>query len=44
LKLVPSVQMQCKMTASLRATATFAFLAPIRFTSRMPQAFKADQR
>jgi len=26
-KLVPSVQMQCRMTAIFRATATFAFLA-----------------
>src|SRR4051812_48006658 len=36
---VPSVQMQCKMTAILRATAMRAFLPPIRFAKRMPQAF-----
>jgi hypothetical protein len=42
-KLVSSVQMQCRMTAILRATATLAFLAPTRFISRMPQAFRADQ-
>ena len=27
-KLVPSVQMQCRMMAILRPTATFAFLVP----------------
>src|SRR3954447_6518132 len=43
-KSVPSVQMQCRMTASLRATATLAFLAPTRFISRTPQAFSGDQR
>ena len=36
-KSVPSVQMQCRMTASLRATATLAFLAPTRFMSRTPR-------
>ena len=30
------------MTASLRATATVAFLAPALLASRVPQAFKAD--
>src|SRR3954470_4628267 len=30
--------MQCRMTASLRATATLAFLAPTRFISRTPTA------
>ena len=43
-KLVPSVQMQCRTTATLRATATLAFLAPTRFINRMPHAFNADQR
>src|ERR1700761_6851156 len=43
-KSVPSVQIQCRMTASLRATATFAFLAPPRFINRTPQAFSADHR
>jgi hypothetical protein len=41
---VPSVQMQCRTTAILRATATLAFLAPTRFISRTPHTFKADQR
>ena len=41
---VPSTQMQCKMTASLRAIATFAFFRPMRLASRMPQAFSPDQR
>jgi hypothetical protein len=41
---VPSVQMQCRMTAILRATATLAFLAPTRFINRTPHTFKADQR
>ena len=37
---VPSVQMQCRMTAILRAIAMRAFLPPIRFAKRMSQAFK----
>src|SRR3954454_15306187 len=41
---VPSVQMQCRMMAILRATAIFAFLAPIRFISRVPHSFRADHR
>ena len=41
---VPSVQMQCRMTAILRATAMRAFLAPIRFAKRMPQAFNGENR
>ena len=32
------------MTASLRATATVAFLPPIFLTSRVPQALSADHR
>ena len=43
-KSVPSTQMQCRMTAILRATAMRAFLAPIRLTRRMPQAFKGEKR
>lgn len=34
---VPSVQMQCRMTANLRATATCAFFIPLRLASRRPQ-------
>ena len=41
---VPSVQMQCRMMASLRAIAIFAFFRPTRFASRMPQTLSADQR
>ena len=41
---VPSIQMQCRMTAILRATATLAFLAPTRFINRVPHAFRVDQR
>src|SRR4051812_7634080 len=41
---VPSVQTECRMTAILRAIATLAFLAPMRFTSRAPKALRADQR
>lgn len=43
-KVVPSVQMQCRMTANLRAIATFAFLAPDRFISLIPQALSGDHR
>ena len=41
---VPSIQMRCRMTASLRATATCAFFMPLRLASRSPQAFSAHQR
>lgn len=41
---VPSTQMECRMTAILRATATRAFLAPIRCTSRVPQALSGENR
>jgi hypothetical protein len=34
--------MRCRMTASLRATATVAFLVPARLASRVPQAFNVD--
>ena len=37
LKAVPSRQMQCRMTASLRAVATAAFLKPLRSCSRLAQ-------
>ncbi len=39
---LPSFHMRCRMPASLRATATVAFLAPIRLASRVPQALSAD--
>jgi hypothetical protein len=35
---VPSVQMQCKITAILRAIATRAFFDPMRLAKRVPQA------
>ena len=41
---VPSVQMQCRMMAILRASATRAFLPPIRFAKRVPQAFNGENR
>ncbi len=34
--------MRCKMTASLRATATRALLRLLRFAMRMPQALRED--
>ena len=36
---VPSIHMRCKMTASLRATATLALRSPLRLASLAPQAF-----
>src|SRR6266576_3450191 len=39
---VPSIHMRCRMTASLRATATVAFRRPFRLASLMPQALSAD--
>ena len=39
---VPSIHMRCRMTASLRATATFALRSPLRLTSLVPQALRAD--
>jgi hypothetical protein len=39
---VPSIHMRCRMTASLRATATLAFRSPFRLASLIPQAFSAD--
>jgi hypothetical protein len=39
---VPSTQMQWRMTAILRAIATFAFFMPMRLISRTPHAFRVD--
>jgi hypothetical protein len=36
------VHMRCRMTASLRATATLALFMPTRCASRRPQALRAD--
>ena len=41
---VPSVQMQCRITASLRATATVVFLRPMRLTSLVAQLFSGEGR
>jgi hypothetical protein len=41
---VPSTQMQCRMTANLRATAMRAFRPPIRLAKRTPQAFNGENR
>lgn len=41
---VPSIQMQCRMTANFRATATCAFFIPLRLARRRPQAFREHQR
>lgn len=41
---VLSVQMAWRMTAILRPTATFAFLAPIRLVSLLPQRLSAEPR
>ena len=40
-KLVPSRHKRCRMTASLRASATFALVAPLRLAKRMPHAVNA---
>lgn len=39
-----SSHIRCRMTASLRATATRARFMPIRAAKRMPQAFSRDHR
>ena len=39
---VPSIHMRCRMTASLRATATLALRSPLRLASLVPQAFTAN--
>lgn len=41
---VPSIQMQCRMTASFLATATCAFFMPTLLANRTPHAFSAHQR
>src|SRR5512147_1818105 len=41
-KLVPSHHKRCRMTASLRASGTFALVAPLRLAKRMPHAFNVD--
>lgn len=37
-----SANMRCRITASLRAMATLAFLCPIRLARRTPHSFKAE--
>jgi hypothetical protein len=39
---VLSIHIRCRMTASLRATATLALRSPLRLASLIPQAFSAD--
>src|SRR5262249_22619893 len=39
---VPWIHIRCRMTASLRATATLALRSPLRLASLIPQAFSAD--
>jgi hypothetical protein len=39
---VPSLHMRCMITASLRASATFAFLRPRRLATFIAQAFSHD--
>jgi len=41
---LPSVQMQCRMTASLQAKATVVFLRPMRLTSLVAQFFSGEVR
>jgi hypothetical protein len=41
---VPSVQIQCKMMASFRATAILAFFGPIRLLNLWPYALSGDHR
>jgi hypothetical protein len=41
---VPSVQMQCRITAILRAIATHAFFDPMRLANPVPQALSGDRR
>ena len=40
----PSIHIRCKMTASLRATATFARLRPRRLATSNPQRLSAEKR
>ena len=39
---VPSIHIRCRITASRRANATFAFLGPIRLLSRRPHCCSRD--
>src|ERR1700730_998886 len=39
---VSSIHIRCRMTASLRATATFALRSPLRLASLIPHALSAD--
>src|ERR1700746_3914761 len=39
---VLSIHMRCRITASLRATATLALRSPFRLASLVPQALSAD--
>ena len=41
---VPSIHIRCRMTASLRATATFARLRPRRLATSSPQRLSAEKR
>ena len=41
---VPSTSMRCMITASLRASATFAFFMPARLASRIAQLLRAVNR
>jgi hypothetical protein len=41
---VPSVQMQCRMMPSFRATPILAFFGPIRLLSLWPHALSGDHR
>src|SRR5262249_47324716 len=41
---VPSIHIGCRMTASLRARATFARLSPRRLASSSPQRLSAEKR
>lgn len=43
-KTVPSTQMQWRITASFRATATCAFFIPLRLARRRPHVFSAHHR
>jgi hypothetical protein len=41
---VPSIHMRCRITASLRATATLARLRPRRLATSSPQRLSAEKR
>lgn len=43
-KVVPSTHMRCRMTASLRASATFARFMPRRRATSSAQRFRAEKR